>query len=109
MSEPTRKVTLRDERSGKDWRNLWAYVGPDGALHIDGQDLGPSTAMMSSDGEYEWFKTIAAIHVPRLLTLLGGQPGDDILDVLASYTGEHSYELEKLLRESDIPVNFFSC
>lgn len=109
MSEPTRKTTLRQESSGKDWRNLWAYVGPDGALHIDGQDLGPATAMMSSDGEYESFKTIAAIHVPRLLSLLGGQPGDDILDVLAGYTGERSYELEKLLRESDIPVQFFSC
>ena len=101
----TRKVTLRAERTGADHRHLEAYVDDDGALHVDGQDLGPGTAIVSDDGEYEWFESIDAVHVPRLVVLLGGQLGEDVLDVLErDYTGVGSYELEKRLRESDIPV-----
>ena len=82
----------------------------DGRLHIDGQDLGPGTAPVSDDGEYEWFQTIAKTDVPRLVELLGGAPGDDILEILATrYTGEMSYELERLLRQSGISVEFFAC
>ena len=100
-----RKVTLRQERNGADVRWLGAYVDAGGALHIDGQDLGPGTAMVSGDGEYEWFMTIAAGDVPRLLPRLGGQPGDDVLDVLVrDWTGPQSYDLERLLRTSGIPV-----
>ncbi len=61
--------------------------------------------MVSDDGEYEWFETIAAAEVPRLVALLGGRTGDDILDLLGrDFTGAGSYELEKRLREGDIPV-----
>jgi hypothetical protein len=103
------KVILRNERRGDDWRNLWAYLGPDGSLHIDGQDLGPGTEMVSGDGEYEWFRTIQAEHVPRLVEMLGGEAGTDVLDLLASrYSGPGSYELERLIRESDIPTAFFA-
>ena len=99
---------LREERSGNDSRHLWAYLDADGSLHVDGQDLGPATAMVSDDGEYEWFQTIAAADLPRLLELLGGEPGDDVLDTLALYAGQKSYEFERLLRASDIPVQRFS-
>ena len=64
---PPRKVTLRAERSGTDYRHLEAYVDAAGVLHIDGQDLGPGTSIVSDDGEYEWFETIAAADVPRLI------------------------------------------
>jgi hypothetical protein len=52
-----------------------------------------------------------ALHLEGrwLVALLGGNAGDDVLDLLeARYTGEGSYELEKRLRESDIKVEFFS-
>jgi hypothetical protein len=98
-----RKVTLREEHDGNDHRHLEAYVDGDGNLHIDGHDLGPATEGFSADGEYEWFSTIRAADVPRLLVLLGGQ--GEILDVLAQrYTGANSYELERIVRESGIPV-----
>jgi hypothetical protein len=101
-----RKVSLREEHDGRDHRFLWAYVDDEGALHIDGQDLGPATEIVSSDGEYEWFKTIAAADVPRVVALLGGRPGDDVLDVLErDFTGTGSYELESRLRGSDIPID----
>jgi hypothetical protein len=103
-----RKITLRDEREGADSRHLWAYVDEDGNLRIEGQDLGPGTEMVSSDGEYEWGKTVAAEDVPRVVELLGGGPEQDILDLLEErYRGRESYELEKRLRESDIEVNLW--
>lgn len=104
-----RTVTLRDEREGADTRWLGASVDAAGALHIDGHDLGPGTAMVSSDGEYEWFKTASAVDVPRLVTALGGRAGDDVLDLLErEWTGPRSYDLERVLRESDIPVTLFT-
>jgi hypothetical protein len=103
------RVELRKEHDGTDSRYLRAYLDASGNLHIDGHDLGPGTAPVSADGEYEWFKTIRAEDVPKVVTLLGGNAGDDVLNVLeARYTGEGSYELEKRLRESDIKVEFYS-
>ena len=105
MTGRGRTVTLRDERSGRDSRHLWAYVDAEGNLHIDGQDIGPSTAPVSGDGEYEWFQTISASAVPRLLGLLAAPPEADVLDVLADrWSGSHAGELERVLRQSDIKV-----
>jgi hypothetical protein len=105
MDERRSNVTLRDERGGRDRRSLWAYLDDEGDLHIDGQDLGPGTAPVSSDGEYEWFQTIAAADVPRTIALLDGDAGDDVLALLArEWTGARSYELERRLGESDIPI-----
>jgi hypothetical protein len=104
-ARPERVVTLRSEHRGPDWFNLWAYLDEHGCLHIDGQDLGPVTAPVSDDGEYEYFKVVAAADVPRVVALLDGNPGEDVLDLLErSWTGERSWELERRLRESDIPV-----
>jgi hypothetical protein len=106
MAEPARRVTLRRERAGADSRFLEAYLDASGDLHLDGQDLGPGTAPVSADGEYEWFQRIAAADVPRLLALLGAPAGEDVLDVLErGWRGARSYELERILRTSGIPVD----
>ena len=97
-------VPLRDEDDGVDRRHLEAYLDGEGRLHIDGHDLGPGTAPGSDDGEYEWFRTPAAVDLARLTALLGAYHGETILAVLArKYMGKRSYELERILRESDIP------
>lgn len=100
-----RKIVLRAEHNGADHRYLEAYVDQHG-LHIDGQDLGPGTAIVSDDGEYEWFSTIAPEHLPRLVALLGGTPGEHVLDILerAWTAPSRSYDLERLLRNSAIPI-----
>jgi hypothetical protein len=99
-----RRVSLRAERDGRDSRYLDVYLDEAGNLHIDGQDLGPSTAPVSSDGEYEWFQFIQASHLPSLKALLGAGPEENILDTLErSWTGRRSYDLEQIIRESDIP------
>jgi len=110
MTTPNRTVTLRDEKDGRDWRHLCAYLDDRGNLHIDGQDLGPAASIVGDDGEYEWFETIRAEHLPRLLFLLGAKASDDILDVLEQkWSGPRSYELERLLRETDFPLERHVC
>jgi len=104
-----RRVQLRAEVHGADRRFLTAFVDHVGDVHIDGHDLGPGTASISSDGEYEWSRTFLAADVPRLVEELEGRPGEDILDVLErSWTGPKSYELERRLRESSIPMSFWN-
>lgn len=56
----TRKVHLRAEIGGADRR----YIDAGAALHIEGQDLGPATAITSRDREYQ---SVAAADVPRLV------------------------------------------
>jgi hypothetical protein len=109
MIEPaSRKVRLRNEDTGRDRRFLDAFLDAEGDLHIDGQDLGPATAPVSPDGEYEWFSTVRSEHVSQLVELLGGDAGADILDLLEKhYTGAGSYELERILRDDDVPVERF--
>lgn len=105
---PHRRVVLRDEREGRNSRHLWAYLDAEGALHINGQDLGPATAIVSDDGEYEWFQRIPSRDVPRLVVMLGGNPGDNVLDVLEqNWTGGRAGELERLLRQSDLEIERF--
>jgi hypothetical protein len=98
-------VTLRNERRDDgSWLNLEASLGDDGSLHVSGQNFGPITRMMSPDGEYESFYTIAAEDVPALVVALGGQPGTNVTDLLTQhYRGDDFYQLEReiVLAESN--------
>ena len=106
MKDRRREVLLRNESGEFGTRYLSAYVDADGTLHIDGQDLGIGAQPVSSDGEYEWFRTISAEDVPRLVSLLGGAKQADVLDLLEeSYSGDGSYRLEQILRSSDLPTH----
>jgi hypothetical protein len=99
-----RTVSLRAEHDGQDHRYLSATLNTEGALVIEGQDLGPKTASVSSDGEYEWSRTILREHIPKLLILLDEPADADILSTLERHwTGPKSYELESRIRDSDIP------
>jgi hypothetical protein len=104
-----RTVRLREERNGDDSRYLTAHLEANGDLRLSGQDLGPGTGMVSSDGEYEWEKVVPADHLPTLRSLLDVPDGADLLDDLAGRgTGSASYELEQRLRDSDIPVQLWT-
>jgi hypothetical protein len=74
--------------------------------HLDGQDLGPGTALVGGDGEYEWMRTVRRDDMPHLLEALGAPPNTrELLSFLkANYSGSGSYELERIMRESDVPV-----
>jgi len=103
-----RYVSLRNEhRDDGSWLNLDASLGDDGSLRISGQDLGPVTRTISSDGEYEYFYTVAAEHVPALVVALGGQPGTDVIDLLSQhYCGDASYQLEREIESSGVEYHF---
>lgn len=102
-------IALRADETGPTWRFLHASLNDEGDLVLAGHDLGPGTAIVSSDGEYEYWITVKAEHFPRLLALLEASPDADVLQVLAEHwTGERSYELERLIRGSGIPQEFFS-
>jgi hypothetical protein len=102
-------VVLRDERDGRDSRYLDASIDEGGNLQLHGHDIGPRTSPMRDDGEYEWFETVAAADLARLVGLLGGAPGEEILDVLhRRYRGPASSEFTMKLYDSDIPVGHFS-
>lgn len=102
-------VVLRDERRRGEVRHLEAYVDAAGALHVDGHDIGGDAGVISGDAEYEWWQKVAAKDVPRLLDLLKPEPGEGILDVLRrAYAGDGAAELERVLRESGIPVELRS-
>ena len=65
--------------------------------------------MVSSDGEYEWEQVVPAAHLPTLRSLLDVPTGADILDELAArWTGAASYDLERRIRDSDIPVRLWT-
>jgi hypothetical protein len=63
---------------------------------------------VSHDGEYEWFMKLAAEHLPGLVEALGGERGADLLDLLEQeFAGDRSYEFERVLRGSGLPVELF--
>jgi hypothetical protein len=104
-----RRVSLVSERDGPDSRFVDAYLDERGNLKIDGQDLGPATAPVSSDGEYEWIETVPSEHLARAVVVLGGADGEQILDVLArDYRGAAAYGIRQKLDDAGIPVDLFT-
>ncbi len=103
-------VVLRDLRLENGLHTiLEASLTADGSLELEAQDLGGSACLMNSDGEYEYWRTIVPEHLPALVALLGGRPGDDILTLLArDWTGYWSFDLEALLRDEPFPLRLFS-
>ena len=96
-------VCLRSEHNGDDSRYLHAHLAPSGDLLIEGEDSGPATALVSSDGEYEWLWVGAVDKLPELLRVLGAGQETGVLDELeAHWSGAASYELERHLRESGL-------
>jgi hypothetical protein len=104
-------VTLREERSGRDVRRLWASVTAAGDLLIEGQDLGPGVEAFWGEGqsEYEWCLTVRAANLPALLKALGGQPGDSVLQLLsARFTEDEQCASPRFLQQHDVKHEFWN-
>jgi hypothetical protein len=82
-------------------------LGKQGAFVQDAVErgyVGVDYSMVSSDGEYEYWITVEAARIPLLLARLGAPERSDILEVLdLAWTGERSYELERIIRDDDVP------
>ncbi len=97
----SRTIVLQNMRDERGQRYLTAYVDAEGDLRIDGHDMGSGTAMVSGDGEYEWWSVYSADDLPAIVALLDGNPSDNVLDLLESrWTGERAGELERRLSDS---------
>ena len=107
---PGRSVKLQNEHRGDgSWLNVNATLQRDGTLEISGQDFGPVTRGVSSDGEYESFYTVAAEDVPALVVALGGERGTDVIDVLTQrWSGDAAYGLGEAVRSSGVEYRFSS-
>jgi hypothetical protein len=81
-----------------------ACAWSDGAVSIEGQDLGPNTP---GGDEYEYFATVAPADVPRLLAALGGRATDDPLRLLEEQGEEIVRAGETAwLRDHGVPFEF---
>ena len=81
---------------------LQAILEDNGDFTIYGCDRGPKNA----DGdrfEYIWEFTVNALHVPKIITLLGGTDGDNLLEIIErDWKPVQGEGLEKKIRESGI-------
>lgn len=105
-----RSVSLQSEHRDDGSRlTMTAERRADGQLEILGQDLGPVTRSISGDGEYEWGYTVAADDVPALVIALGGEAGEDVIDVLERrWSGENVYGLGAKIRSSGVSHEFWN-
>jgi hypothetical protein len=61
-----------------------ALLTDEGDLVFEGQDLNGWLGY----AEYEYWVTAPAAVVPRVVSALGGSPGDDVLSLLAEHAAE---------------------
>lgn len=103
LSEQVPRVVLREESDGPDRRYLRASLSRSGELLLEGQDLGPSTRIVSDDGEYEWVTTVRAPQLTALRELLEIAPDEDLLVALEQrWSGARSHDLEAALRTGGV-------
>lgn len=110
-------VVLRQERTATDRRSLWASLGAEGELIIQGQDLGQAVESLSGFREYEWSVTVAAADLPKLRAALAGSPilwggllrRPGLLGALQRrFSGEKAGELEAFLKQEGVPYTFWN-
>ena len=96
-------VTLRSERRDDGSSSLRARITAEGELELVGQDFGPMTAVVSGDGEYEYFWNVSAEGLPALCEGLGAPADGDLLAFLVEqFSGPASHELESLVSGSGL-------
>jgi hypothetical protein len=103
-------LVLRDEVSANDRRHLSVSLHDDGALRIDGHDLGDGVERAFGAGirEYEWITEIAAADLPRLVAALGGAPGAAILELIRTRCLVDPAFLEASIKQAGITPRFWS-
>ena len=107
----TGRVVLRDSEDANGTRYLEARMSGGRDLIIEGHDIGEgvSRAFGEDISEYEWKYLIKKEDIPLLIKVLGGEEGDDILELIADRcTGEGAQNLEEVIRDNNIPHEFSS-
>jgi hypothetical protein len=104
------RVVLRDTRDDRGTRHLAASWAEDGGVLIEGHDLGRGVeAFGPGFSEYEWGWIIRPDAVAAALAALGGQAGDDLLQLLRTWSIDHGgKDPGSHLKDSGVPVGFWS-
>jgi hypothetical protein len=107
---PVARVVLRSVRDGSGVRYLDVIRRPDGALEINGQDLGRGVEEAFGKGltEYEWQWVIEPADVPAAISALGGQDGDDPLNLMVAWIEKHHTDPGNQVRDEGVPTRFWS-
>lgn len=66
MIEPL-SVEILNRTLGSDKELIWLEIGPEGDLHMEGQDLGPAAEEAWGRDEYEYTVKVSAADKDRLL------------------------------------------
>jgi hypothetical protein len=99
---------LGDERNGPDSRTLDADFGENGAIEFAGIDLGPATAPVSDDGEYEYWFRVESVDAARAVEALGGEPGENLMGALRRlWTGPQAFRIRMTLDAAGIETHLF--
>ena len=103
-----RRVVLRDIRNDHGAQFEAAQLDDDGTLRVTGHHTGPGVSEFFGDAitSYDWAYVIVPDRVGTLVTVLGGQPGDDVLDLLATYHDQHGGQMNDLLQEPQVAATF---
>jgi len=103
-SEMCRTVVLQDRQIDRAHWRFSAKIDDKGDFVIEGQVIG---RVFSDDAwEHEWELRVERDSVPALLVLLGGEPDQDVLDVVeAHWLSTEGAGLEELITGSEIPSN----
>ena len=103
-----RRVVLRDTGNDRGTQFEAAQLHDDGTLRVTGHHTGPGVSEFFGDAisSYDWVYVIAPDRVGTLFTLLGGQAGDDVLDLLATYHDQHGGQMNDLLRGAQVAAAF---
>jgi hypothetical protein len=111
MTERVRTVGWSLPSDSYGQRFLDASILASGDLLIEGQDLGRDLPVggMAGVTEYEYSWSIASTELARLVEVLGGAPGDDVLRLLvAHFVNRPSAELGPFFEAHAIPASFWS-
>ena len=102
------RVVLRDDRNDRGTQVEAAQLDDGGTLRVSGHHTGPCVSEFFGDAitSYDWAYVIAPDRVGTLFTLLGGHAGDDVLDLLATYHGQHGGQMNDLLRGDQVGATF---
>ena len=109
--EPINKIILRDIKKPNENRKyyLTMEIKEDGHLYLSGYDYTPVAKDFTGDSEYEYDITIRSTEFPSIRSAFNIPAEENILDfLLSNYSGEKSFEFERLLNEKKIKSEFWS-
>lgn len=103
------RIVLRESRDATGVRYLEARLEPDGAVVIEGQDLGDGVEAVFGEGvrEYEWRWRVDPGQVAAAVSALGGESGDEVLPVIERwFAAGGGRDPGSRIREAGVPIAF---